>query len=113
MGRTRNGSSGMPPLDKSTRGKVETGGASNLTAGALAASTWLRNLATAPAQPQWHVEVSLDVLDVIAPLEFDETTASRFHIDIYSSEWGLYVCHGGQSSWIRITDVAFMHGRDD
>lgn len=48
-----------------------------------------------------------------APSEFDEAAATRFHISIYTEEWGIYFCHGGHSSWIRITDIAFVHGRDD
>src|SRR6185312_10788992 len=48
-----------------------------------------------------------------APSEFDETTSSRFHLDIYLEEWGVFFCHAGQSSRIRVTDMAFVHGRDD
>ncbi len=47
------------------------------------------------------------------PPEFDEATASRFHLDLYSEEWGLFFCHGGKASWVRITDLAFVHGRDE
>lgn len=82
--------------------------------GATAAATWLRarGLPT-PAGSRWHVEVALDVVDGPAPADYDEATATRFHIDIYSEEWGHYFCHHGRSSWIRVTDIAFVHGRDD
>lgn len=62
---------------------------------------------------RWFAEIALDVVHARAPSQFDETTATRFHLDIYADEWGIFFCHGGQSSWIRVTDIAFVHGRDD
>src|SRR5947207_487774 len=44
---------------------------------------------------------------------FDERTDTRFRVEIYSEEWGFLFCHAGQASWIRVTDVPFVHGRDD
>jgi hypothetical protein len=64
-------------------------------------------------QKRWHVEVSLATLDAPAPVNYDDRVDSRFHIDIYSEEWGFFFCHGGRASWIRITDIPFVHGRDD
>ncbi|HEX4416639.1 MAG TPA: hypothetical protein VH165_02015 [Kofleriaceae bacterium] len=80
----------------------------------MAAAAWLaaRRLPSPGAQ-RWHIEVALDVVDAPASFEFDDRTATRFHIDIYSEEWGVFFCHAGRSSWIRITDIAFVHGRDD
>jgi len=66
-----------------------------------------------PTGTRWHIEIQLDVTDARASSQFDELTATRFHIDIYSEEWGFYFCHAKQSSWIRVTDQAFVHGRDD
>lgn len=84
------------------------------TDGALAAAGWLRDFGpTPPTTTRWHVEIALDVIHARAPTEWDETTASRFHLDVYAEEWGFYVCHGGHASWIRVTDVPFVHGRDD
>lgn len=82
--------------------------------GAAAAATWFaaRRLSST-ANLRWHVEIALDTVDAPASTEFDERTATRFHIDIYSEEWGIFFCHGGRSSWIRVTDIAFVHGRDD
>jgi hypothetical protein len=102
----------LKPLERRTEatGNRE----SSATAGALAAGTWLRSRgATPPATLRWHVEIALDVLDEPAPSEYDEATATRFHIDIYGEEWGFFFCYRGRSSWIRITDIAFVHGRDD
>ena len=89
------------------------GGVSSRTAGALAAETWLRGHGVTPPPTRWHVEIALDIVHERAPTEFDEHTATRFHLDIYTEEWGVYFCHAGRSSWIRVTDIAFVHGRDD
>lgn len=45
--------------------------------------------------------------------EFDDATATRFHLDLYREEWGMYFCHRSRASWIRVTDIAFVHQRDD
>jgi hypothetical protein len=68
---------------------------------------------TPPATGRWFAEIALDVVHARAPSQFDETSATRFHLDIYADEWGVFFCHGGQSSWIRVTDIPFVHGRDD
>jgi hypothetical protein len=79
-----------------------------------AAMDWLRARGLpAATDERWHVEIALDVTNARAPSEFDDATATRFHIDIYAEEWGVYTCHGGRSSWIRVTDAPFVHGRDD
>jgi len=82
--------------------------------GAIASAHWLaqRRLSSTSVL-RWHVEIALDVVDGPAPVEFDERTATRFHIDLYSEEWGVFFCHAGRSSWVRVTDIAFVHGRDD
>lgn len=66
-----------------------------------------------PALTPWHVEVSLDVRSAPATRELDEHRDTRFHIEIYSQEWGVFFCHEGHASWVRVTDVPFVHGRDD
>jgi hypothetical protein len=111
MRRARMGAGGGFRLDRLSK---EDPGRSTVTAGALAAGTWLwtRGL-TAPSDRRWHVEIALDVIDERAPLLFDEMTATRFHLDVYTEEWGFYLSHAGRSSWIRVTDIAFVHGRDD
>jgi hypothetical protein len=98
-------------LDRLSKGGP---GSSNVTAGALAAATWreARGIA-APIDRRWHVEIALAVLDEPAPLVFDEMTATRVHLDIYAEEWGFYMSHAGRASWIRVTDIAFVHGRDE
>jgi hypothetical protein len=85
-----------------------------MAAGPLASAAWLRDRGQdQTTTTRWYVEIALDVVHARAPSEFDERTSTRFHLDIYAEEWGLYFCHGGHSSWIRVTDIAFVHGRDD
>lgn len=44
----------------------------------------------------------------------DEPPAdARFVLEIFSEEWGFRFLRGTSASWIRVTDVAFVHGRDD
>lgn len=52
--------------------------------------------------PRWHVEVALD-----------NGHHTRFHLNIYAEEWGFAFHHARRSSWIRVTDAPFVHGRDD
>lgn len=93
---------------------ASSGGAANATAGSLASSTWLRTRGIgSPSIKRWHVEIALDVLTDRAPTDYDETSATRFHLNIYTEEWGVYFCHAALSSWIRVTDIPFVHGRDD
>jgi hypothetical protein len=84
------------------------------TAGMLAARMWFRARAlSAPGLLRWHAEILLDVVDQPARESFDERTDTRFRLEIYSEEWGFLFCHAGLASWIRITDIPFVHGRDD
>jgi len=83
-------------------------------AGKLAAQAWLRaRLLSPPALTPWHIEISLGVLAEAPPAAFNERIDTRLRIEIYSDEWGVFFCHQGKTSWIRVTDVAFVHGRDD
>jgi hypothetical protein len=84
------------------------------TVGKLAAQTWSRSVGLSPpALTPWHIEVSLDVRDAPTSHLFDDRRDTRFRIEIYSEEWGVFFCHLGKASWIRVTDVAFIHRRDE
>jgi hypothetical protein len=65
------------------------------------AAAWLAAMQLAPA-PHWYVETTL-VAD----------SATRFHLNVYAEEWGFVFHHRDRSSWIRVTDIPFIHGRDD
>lgn len=81
--------------------------------GALEALGWLRERdPAATSNDRWYVEIALDVIASSAAYEFDETTATRFHLDIYREEWGVWFCHGGRSSRIVCSDVVRVHGAD-
>lgn len=76
-------------------------GAVALTLGADAAQRWLGTLALTAVSP-WHAEISV--------LAGGDT---RFDVSVYAEEWGYAFHHDGRTSWIRVTDVPFVHGRDD
>lgn len=88
---------------KSLRAQVEAQVSSPIltTLGAQASRRWLERLALS-AQPRWFAEI-----DVPAGKD------SRLELNIYLEEWGFVFHHGGRTSWIRVTDVPFVHGRDD
>ena len=89
------------------------GGGALSTDGSRAAFEWLAARGQPVPAMRWHVAIGLDVRDEPAPASFDEATDTRFHVEIYSEEWGFFFCYRGKASWIRITDVAFVHMRDD
>jgi hypothetical protein len=91
-----------------------SGHSETFTTGKRAARAWLhaRGLLTAAFLP-WHVEITFDVHDAPATVHFDERSDTRFRLEIYSEEWGVFFCHRGRASWIRVTDIPFVHGRDD
>ena len=65
------------------------------------AAQWLTALGLS-AIPRWHVEVGLEA-----------GHATRFQLNVYAEEWGFAFHHERRSSWIRVTDIPFVHGRDD
>lgn len=83
-------------------------------AGALAASSWLAGRALhVPPYARWEVSIALDVVDAKPSPVFRDTADTRFHIAIASNEWGFFFCHHSRISWIRVTDLPFVHERDD
>jgi hypothetical protein len=82
------------------------------TKGALASAQWLRDRQLRPKRP-WYAEVALDVGDHPTSITYSGDTDTRFHINVYPEEWGVFFCHGSRASWVRVTDEAFVHGRDD
>jgi hypothetical protein len=61
----------------------------------------------------WDVEVGLGIEAKPARIEFDPRRDTRFQLYIYSEEWGFRFAHGGRASWIRVTDIPFVHGADE
>ncbi|MGE5183579.1 MAG: hypothetical protein ACM31C_16015 [Acidobacteriota bacterium] len=77
--------------------------------GPMASAAWLVMLDVMPKDPKWSVEIVL-ALEGEANVE---GAATSFQIAIFAEEWGFSFSHGGQLSWIRVTDVPFVHGRDE
>lgn len=89
-------------------------GTSTTTAGKLAARTWLEELVlTPPAHRPWFVEITLGVDEAMPTLAFDVAIDTRLRLEVYAEEWGVFFCHRGRMSWIRVTDFPFVHGHDD
>lgn len=83
---------------------LSSAGASTTTAGALAATAWLRKRGqTPPWDRRWHIELGLKA----------ERETSAFRLEIANDEWGYHFVYGAQSSWIRIKSLPFVHERDD
>lgn len=82
------------------------------TVGAVAAATWLRSLKLRGSK-QWYVELAIDSSERPVSITFSHENDTRFHLNIYPEEWGVFFCHGSRASWIRVTDEPFVHGRDD
>jgi hypothetical protein len=83
-------------------------------AGALASQAWLtaRGLQP-PIGAAWDIAIALEVFDRPASPSLTNPAASRFHLAISSTEWGFLFCHRGRISWIRVTDVPYVHDRDE
>ena len=71
------------------------------TLGAEAADRWRVALGLARV-PHWFAEITI-------PADHDVS----FDLHVYGEEWGFTFARGSRSSWIRVTDIAFVHGRDD
>lgn len=79
--------------------------------GALAASAWLAARDIAPTQSRWSVQIAFDN---VLGCELDTPPLdARFTIEVFSEEWGFAFSRGDAVSWIRVTDIPFVHGRDD
>jgi hypothetical protein len=72
--------------------------------GPLATAAWLLGRSLFPREKNWFVEIELCA---------DNVANARFGIEIYAEEWGFAFRHDDRVSWIRVTDIPFVHGRDD
>ena len=69
--------------------------------GPIASAAWLAARELYPKESRWHAVSTFAVAD------------TRFQIEIFAEEWGFKFDHAGRESWIRVTDVPFVHGRDE
>lgn len=79
------------------------GSAIGTNTGALAAAAWCVARDLVPTAARWRVEICLE----------DLAHDARLLIEIFNDEWGYRLCRGERESWIRVTDIAFVHGHDD
>jgi hypothetical protein len=77
--------------------------------GPLASAAWLVTRGLSSQEPRWYVEVTIGTAG--ASLDVESVTLLR--LELYSEEWGFWFRHDDKISWIRVTDVPFVHGRDD
>lgn len=87
----------MQPLERPTASLASVG----TNTGALAAAAWCAARDLFARTPQWSVEIVLDGAD------------ARFSVEIFAQEWGFAFRRSSALSWIRVTDMPFVHGRDD
>jgi hypothetical protein len=81
--------------------------------GPIAAASWLAAREIVPPTPSWSAEIIFPSAEHLTDLDFDENVHTLFKLDIFAEEWGFKFCYRGRLSWIRVTDIRFVHGRDD
>ena len=69
--------------------------------GPLASAAWLATRGIETAIGSWSVMIEL------------AARGATFCIEIYREEWGFQVVAAPGASWIRVTDLPFVHGRDE
>ena len=92
------------PRTRSRNGIHPIGTPSGLSAntGPIASAAWLTARELYPKEPRWHCVIAMDA-----------RLGSSLELEIFAEEWGFRFTHDGKESWIRVTDVPFVHGRDD
>lgn len=84
-----------------------------VTVGSVDTGDWIKARGISAVDHHWFVEVALGVGDAALVETWSGNTDTRFHVYIYPQEWGFLFCHQGRTSWIRVADRAYVHGRDD
>jgi hypothetical protein len=92
------------PPGSPTRHPIGTPRGLSTNTGPIASAAWLAARELYPRDPKWRVEIELAV---------STEQPTRFELEIYAEEWGYRFSAGERMSWIRVTDVPFIHGRDD
>lgn len=79
-----------------------------MNTGPLASAAWLVARGLCPSEQKWFVEINLDV-----GIAEEPAPVTRLLLEVYAEEWGYRFERDGRVSWIRVTDLPFVHGRDD
>ena len=61
-----------------------------------------------PKETKWFVEIELP-----ASGKSEADPMAKLLLEVYAEEWGYRFERDGRVSWIRVTDMPFVHGRDD
>jgi hypothetical protein len=77
--------------------------------GPLATTAWLIERGLSSREPRWFVEIMIGTSDGFP----DKDAATLLRIELFSEEWGFWFQHDNKVSWIRVTDLRFVHGRDE
>jgi hypothetical protein len=93
--------SSLDDMPTTSRHPIGTPAGLSPNTGPLASAAWLVARDLRPDDAKWFVE-----LVFLAP-------DARFELAIYAEEWGFRFERAERVSWVRVTDIAFVHGRDD
>ncbi len=88
-------------MPTSSRHPIGTPAGLSPNTGPLASAAWLVARDLSPRETKWFVELAFVAED------------ARLELAIYAEEWGIRFERGERVSWIRVTDIVFVHGRDD
>lgn len=77
--------------------------------GPLATALWLVSRGLVPDRERWYVQVTIGTAEPVG----NESEATLLRVELFSEEWGFWFGHLGKVSWIRVTDMPFVHGRDE
>jgi hypothetical protein len=98
----------------STKHPIGTPSGLSPNTGPLASAAWLVARGLLPNEPRWFVEIELAAMTAESGNTDDGAKAeARLFLEVYAEEWGYRFERDGRVSWIRVTDVPFVHGRDD
>jgi hypothetical protein len=80
----------------------------------FAARAWLRSRGLSSSSLQlWHVDIALDIGELVTRASFEDRNDTRFRLEIYSEEWSFTFCHARQQTRIRVSHSPTIDGRDD
>jgi hypothetical protein len=82
------------------------------TAGTLAVGAWLYERGIPQPPVAWQIDITLDH-EPCTTRPFAEAVDTRFRLFIRQDEWGIYFCHAGRVSRLRVTDLVRPELRDD
>jgi len=95
-------------VTRSDRDRLGTPNGLSPHTGPLASAAWLNARGLLPREAKWFVEIELP-----AKGKSEHEILAKLLLEVYAEEWGFRFERDRRVSWIRVTDVPFVHGRDD